>query len=83
MYIVTDRLVIRNFRASDVKDLHEILSDAETMKYCEPPYRYKQTQNFLQDFCITKQGAFAAVCKENKKVIGHIHMPYRRMRFKR
>ncbi len=72
MYIVTDRLVIRDFCTSDVNDLHEILGDSETMKYCEPPYRYEQTQNFLQDFCITKHGAFAAVCKENVKVIGYI-----------
>lgn len=72
MNILTDRLIIRNFCASDVNDLHEILGDDETMKYCEPTYTLEQTQSFLQDFCIVKKGAFAVVQKSNQKVIGYI-----------
>lgn len=42
------------------------------MKNCEPPYSFEKTKTFLQDFCITKRGAFAAVLKESGKVIGYI-----------
>lgn len=59
MYLVTKRLIIRDFAAKDAIDLHEILCDAETMKFCEPAYSFEQTQSFLQDFCITKKGALA------------------------
>ena len=72
MHIITDRLVIRDFDISDVNDLHEILGDAETMKYCEPAYDFEKTKSFLQDFCIAKRGAFAAVLKKTQKVIGYI-----------
>lgn len=72
MYIVTKRLIVRDFCTSDVNDLHEILGDTETMKYCEPAYSFDRTQKFLQDFCIAKNGAFAAVHKDNQKVIGYI-----------
>lgn len=72
MYFVTDRLIIREFRISDVNDLHEILGDAETMRYCEPAYSLEQTQSFLRDFCIAKKGAFAAVHRESRKVIGYL-----------
>ena len=72
MYLVTDRLIIREFLVSDANDLHEILGDTETMKYCEPAYTFKQTRSFLLDFCIAKKGAFAAVHKSSQKVIGYI-----------
>lgn len=72
MYLVTDRLIIRDFCMSDANDLHEILGDAETMKYCEPAYTFEQTQRFLLDFCIVKKGAFAVVQRSTQKVIGYI-----------
>ena len=72
MHIVTDRLIIRDFHISDVNDLHEILGNSETMKYCEPAYNFEQTKSFLQDFCIAKKGAFAAVHKDSQKVIGYV-----------
>ena len=72
MHIVTDRLIIRDFRISDVNDLHEILGDSETMKYCEPAYSFEHTKMFLQDFCIAQNGAFAVVHKYSQKVIGYV-----------
>ncbi len=72
MRIVTERLLIRDFHASDAEDLHEILGDAETMKYCEPAYTFEQTQSFLQSFCIVQKGAFAVVHKDSQKVIGYV-----------
>lgn len=67
-----DRLIIRDFCMSDVYDLHEILGDAETMKYCEPAYTFEKTQSFLHDFCIDRKGAFAIVQKAKQKVIGYV-----------
>lgn len=72
MYIVTDRLIIRDFSESDVNDLHEIIGDTETMKFCEPAYSFEQTESFLLDFCIAKKCAFAVVHKESQKVLGYI-----------
>ncbi|MDE5547243.1 MAG: GNAT family N-acetyltransferase [Anaeroplasmataceae bacterium] len=72
MHIITNRLIIRDFCADDVNDLHEILGDAEVMQYCEPAYTFEQTQSFLQDFCIKKRGAFAVVQQSNQKIIGYV-----------
>ena len=72
MHIETKRMIIRDFFADDIYDLHETLGDDETMKSCEPAYDFKKTQSFLMDFCIAKKGALAAVQKESGKVIGYI-----------
>lgn len=69
MLIETERMMIRDFKRDDVHDLHEILSDDETMEYCEPAYDFKKTQKFLEEFCITKKGA---VLKDSNKMIGYI-----------
>lgn len=72
MLIETERMIVRDFNSADVNDLYEILSDEETMKNCEPAYSFEKTQKFLEDFCIVNNGAFAAVLKDSKKVIGYI-----------
>ena len=72
MYLETDRLILRDFAPDDICDLHEILGDAETMRYCEPAYSFEQTRKFLAEFCIGKKSALAAVHKESKKVIGYL-----------
>lgn len=72
MYLETERMLIREFIPNDLDDLYEILGDDETMEQCEPAYSREKTQGFLEDFCIKKQGALAAVQKEDAKVIGYI-----------
>lgn len=72
LHLETPRLVIRNFIFQDAADLHEILGDAETMEYCEPPYDWEKTKQFLDSFCISRGGAVAAVHRECDKVIGYI-----------
>lgn len=72
MLIETERLIIRDFKSNDANDLHEILGDDETMKNCEPAYDFKKTQKFLEEFCISRKGAFAAALKDSNKVIGYI-----------
>ncbi len=72
MRIRTERLEIRPFKESDSGDLFEILGDAETMRFCEPPYSAKKTDAFLRSFCIAENAALAAVLKSSEKVIGYI-----------
>ena len=72
MFIETERMIVRDFSPDDVSDLHEILGDAETMKNLEPAYSFEKTQKFLDEFCVAKKGAVAAVHKDSKKVIGYI-----------
>ena len=72
MYIETERVIIRDYTMDDLKDLHEIFSDAEVMKNCEPAYSLEKTSNFLSEFCIRKRGAFAAIHKDSGKMIGYI-----------
>ena len=72
MYIETERMIVRDFRADDADDLYAILGDAETMANSEPPYSFEKTQKFLTEFCVQRAGALAAVHKGNGKVIGYI-----------
>ena len=72
MHLETERLIIRDFKLSDIDDLYEIFSDDEVMEYIEPVYDRNKTLNFLKDFCIEHNGAFACVNRENEKVIGYI-----------
>ena len=72
MHLDTPRLTIRNFTPEDAADLQEILGDAQTMKYSEPPYDLEKTKQFLSAFCIERGGGVAAVHVETNKVIGYI-----------
>ncbi len=72
MYIETQRLIIRNFTTEDADALHLILGDAETMSYSEPAYTFEKTSDFLEEFCIKRNGAVAAVLKDGGKLIGYL-----------
>lgn len=72
MPLETHRLILRRFLPSDAPDLQEILGDSQTMTYLEAPYGPEKTARFLQEFCIAKNGALAAVEKCSGKVIGYL-----------
>ena len=72
MYLETERMIIRDFQAEDLQDLHAIFSDAETMANVEPPYTMEKTEEFLKSFCIGRKGAVAAVRKDSGTVIGYL-----------
>lgn len=72
MHIETQRILIRNYTMDDVRNLHDILGDAEVMENCEPAYSLEKTSDFLSKFCIEKRGAIAAVHKDSGKMIGYI-----------
>ena len=60
MHIETQRMIIRNYTMDDVRDLHDILGDAEVMKNCEPAYSLEKTSDFLSKFCI--ETPFSELC---------------------
>lgn len=70
--IETERLLIRNFRTDDAAALQEILGDAETMRFLEPPYSPEQTTRFLEEFCIGRRGAVAAEEKSDGRLVGYL-----------
>jgi len=72
MNIETQRLTIRDFVPEDAAALHEILSDAETMEFCEPPYTPEQTREFLDEFLIGRHGGAAVVLRESGRLIGYL-----------
>ena len=72
MHLETERLIIRDFKLSDIDDLYEIFSEDEVMEYIEPVYDRNKTLNFIKEFCIEHKGAFACANRENEKVIGYI-----------
>ena len=57
MRIETERLAVRGFALEDEADLHEILGDAQTMRFLEAPYDREKTQRFLAEFCIAPRRA--------------------------
>lgn len=72
MYLETERLIVRDFTREDAAALYEIFGDEETMLNCEPAYDFEKTRKFLEEFCIGRKGAVAAVRKEDGKLIGYI-----------
>ncbi|QDK71606.1 GNAT family N-acetyltransferase [Lactococcus protaetiae] len=72
MEIESERLILRDFKESDLEDLQEIFGDRETMRFCEPIYSLKQTKEFLQNFCISGRKAVAVEEKMNGKLLGYL-----------
>lgn len=72
MYLETPRLVIREFRPADRDELWTLLGDSRAMEYLEPPFTPAQTEEFLREFCIARQGALAAEERTTGKVIGYL-----------
>lgn len=71
--IETDRLIVRNFKPQDWKDLQEYVSYEEVVKYEEDwDTSDQECQNYAKFF--SQEDTFWAVeLKENNKVIGHVY----------
>ena len=66
-----DNIIIRKFQLSDLDELYHVLSDAEVMRYIEPPYSMEQTENFLISAGLCKIPlVFAA--EKNGRFIGYV-----------
>ena len=71
MLLETERLRIRDYRATDLADFYEIFSDAETMRFIEPPYDRARCERWLRYFADNPAVAYAVEEKQSGRVIGH------------
>lgn len=77
MQLETERLILREFRASDVDAVHEYGSDPQVVKFMPwGPNTREETENFI-DLCITQQSEdprrsfeLAIQFKEEDRLIG-------------
>lgn len=73
MIIKTNRLTLRPFQATDWQDLHEYLSDPETVRY-EPYNPFTEEESKREAARRAEDKAFLAVClKETGKLIGNTY----------
>ena len=73
MELFTKRCMIRNFRQEDEKDLYEVLSDAEVMKYIEPVFDMEKTTYFIKNAGLCEPPlVYAVEILETERVIGHL-----------
>lgn len=68
----TERLIIRPFAAEDEAALGAVLSDAETMKYIEPPFSKERAAQFLREAGLCEPPLVFAVQEKRGGVIGHV-----------
>lgn len=68
----TERLILRPFAAEDEAALGAVLSDAETMKYIEPPFSKERTAQFLREAGLCEPPLVYAVQEKRGGVIGHV-----------
>src|SRR5665647_3983607 len=70
-----ERVIVRRFRADDLLDLYEYLSDADVMRY--EPYAVMDLAGCQEELAYRCNNAdfFAVSLKENGKVIGNLYFP--------
>ena len=72
--IVTERLKLREFKESDYRDLFEILSDQETMKYYPAPFDQSGVESLIHrsisSYTENGFGLWAVLFKSENKFIG-------------
>ena len=52
MYREPPRITVCDLMLEGAANLYEIFGGEETIKHCEPAYRFEKTKKFLKDFCI-------------------------------
>ena len=73
-FMETERLIIRGFHPDDWEDLHEYLSQEETVQY-EPYNIFTEEKSKQEALNRSKNDAFWAVClKSSGKLIGNIYL---------
>lgn len=72
--IETPRLILRQFEADDLPDLHRILSDPTTMMFWPAPFSLEQSQGWLERMFRTyresRLGRYAVISKASQALIG-------------
>ncbi len=74
MRIETKRLVLRELTADDIKPLHEIFSDPETMKYYPEAFTLEQSENWIkwniENYAAYGFGLWGVILKDSGQFIG-------------
>lgn len=74
MIIETDRLILRNLTTDDLADLHEILSDPESMKHYPKPFDLDKSKSWIalniDNYAKYGFGLWAVVLKSGNQFIG-------------
>ena len=74
MIFETKRLILREYRESDLDSLYQIISDPVTMKYYKKPYSYEDSKRWinwnLNNYKEYGFGLWAIVLKETNEFIG-------------
>lgn len=68
----TERLVVRRFVQSDLKELYKLLSDPEVMVFLEPPYTYEQAERFMWEAALTELPLVYAVEDREEQFLGYV-----------
>ena len=72
MKLITERLLIRNMKISDLEDLYLVYSNDQVMKYVEPTFSLEKTREFIEKFgLIGTPLVYSIEVKNTSKVIGH------------
>lgn len=73
MLIESAHLSVREFRETDVRDLHTILGDPAVMQFIEPPFSLKQTKSFLSAVGLCRPPRiYAVIWKQSSELIGQL-----------
>ena len=70
--LVTDRLVIREFKEADGEDLYEYLSNEEVVKF-EPYKAFTREEAYAEAKRRSEDNNFLAVCLNDGKLIGNLY----------
>ena len=74
MIFETKRLILREYRESDLDSLYQIISDPVTMKYYKKPYSYEDSKRWINWNLTNYQtygfGLWACILKETGQMIG-------------
>lgn len=72
MILKTERLTIRPFRHSDLHSLYQLLSDADVMRYLEPPFSEERTVVFLDEAALCDNPLIYAVDDRKGNFVGYV-----------
>ncbi len=73
MFFETKNLRVKKFALCDIDKAHKMLSDAQVMKFVEPPFTKEQTETFLKTCALTNDPLVYAVWhKQSGDYVGHV-----------
>lgn len=73
MQIETAHLLVRDFRETDVRDLHAILGDPAVMQFIEPPFSMRLTKSFISAVGPCRPPRiYAVIWKQSGELIGRL-----------